>query len=198
MDEIKSLQSKHDSVTTSQLEELVNKCGKQVFQVKQDELEKENEAKIERLIFELISMKENLHTEHQVLEQKNKELLKHNDVVVKLNAEHSKFIEECQNLEIKKNLLKTTKPNQQDQLLLEQGTKKLRLYKALTGIHWDYSTFKESIEGYVTNKSDYIHHFCFKKDEDPEELSNLLWNEIYLSIENMLSENNKENLAVLK
>lgn len=48
----------------------------------------------------------------------------------------------------------------------------------------------------VTNKSDYIHHFNFPKDEkDSEELSNLLWHEIYLSVENKLNENKKSSIT---
>lgn len=46
----------------------------------------------------------------------------------------------------------------------------------------------------VSNKSDYIHYFNFAKDEkDSEELSSLLWHEIYLSVENKLNENKKSS-----
>lgn len=199
MDEIESLQSKHINITIPQLKDIIKECGKQVQQVreKENQLIKENEVQLEELVSKVIVLKEDLHTEQQVLEQKNKELLKYNDNVERLIVEHDKLIQENQNLEIQKNIIKTTKPNQQDQLLLEQGRAKLHLYKALTGINWDYSTLKDSIKGYVSNKHDYIHHFCFTKNEvDPEELSDLLWNEIYLSVENMLNENIKEDSIV--
>lgn len=33
----------------------------------------------------------------------------------------------------------------------------------------------------VTNKRDYIHHFCYENQEINEELIDSLWHEIYLS-----------------
>ncbi|XP_046837242.1 uncharacterized protein LOC124432369 [Vespa crabro] len=198
MDEIKNLQDKYQSITVAQLGEIINKRGKKVNQVihERDQQLKENEEKLENLMSELIILKEDIHTKQQVLEQKNKELSNHNEHFAELKAEYNKFMEENTNLQVKKNLLKNTKPNQHDQLLLETGRKKLRMYKEWTGIHWDYSNLKDNIVGYVTNKSDYIHHFNFAKDEkDSEELSNLLWHEIYLSVENKLNENKKSSIA---
>lgn len=200
MDEIKCLQDKHANVIP-QLENFISQCGKHAQQVRQKEAQllKENEEKIERLMSEVVAMKESVDIERQVLEHKNTELLKHNDSIAELKTKLNNLLEENQKLEAQKTLLKTTKPNRQDQLLLEQGKKKLCLYKELTGISWDYSTLEESIQGYVTNKSDYIHHFSFpKNEEDPDELSDLLWREIYLSIENTLSKENEENYNVKK
>ncbi|KAL2734523.1 putative autophagy-related protein 11 [Vespula maculifrons] len=196
MDEIKNLQNKYSSITITQLEEIMNKRGKKINQVihEQDQQLKENEEKLEKLMSELVMIKEDIDIEQQVLEQKNKELSKHNEHFAELKAEYNKFVEENQNLQIKRNLFKNTKPNQQDQLLLETGRKKLRMYKEWTGVHWDYSSLKENIVGYVSNKSDYIHYFNFAKDEkDSEELSSLLWHEIYLSVENKLNENKKSS-----
>ncbi|XP_015184086.1 PREDICTED: golgin subfamily A member 6-like protein 1 [Polistes dominula] len=196
MEEILNLQNKYASVNVMQLEEFVIKRQEQINQIiyERDQHLKENEDKVKELESEFILLKESIHNEQQILEQKNKELSKHHFRLAELKSEYDKLAEERQNLEVKKNRIKNTKPNQEDQKLLETGRKKFHLYKNLTGIHWDYSIINDSIEGYVSNKMNYIHHFKFSKDEkDPEELSNLLWHEIYLSVENILNGNQKNS-----
>lgn len=198
MEEILNLQNKYiyASVNGIQLEEFSIKRRKQINQIihERDQHLKENKDKVEELESELILLKESIHNEQQILEQKNKELSKHNFRLAELKSEYDKLAEESQNLQVKKNRLKNTKPNQEDQKLLETGRKKFRLYKNLTGINWDYSNINNSIEGYVSNKVNYIHHFKFSKDEkDLEEISNLLWHEIYLSVENILNGNKKNS-----
>ncbi|XP_043502165.1 uncharacterized protein LOC122524131 [Polistes fuscatus] len=198
MEEILNLQNKYiyASVNGIQLEEFSIKRREQINQIihERDQHLKENKDKVEELESELILLKESIHNEQQILEQKNKELSKHNFRLAELKSEYDKLAEESQNLQVKKNRLKNTKPNQEDQKLLETGRKKFRLYKNLTGINWDYSNINNSIEGYVSNKVNYIHHFKFSKDEkDLEEISNLLWHEIYLSVENILNGNKKNS-----
>lgn len=196
MEEILNLQNKYASVNVIQLEEFIIKRREQINQIihERDRHLKDNEDKVKELESELILLKESIHNEQQILERKNKELSEHNFRLAELKSEYDKLAEESQNLQVKKNRLKNTKPNQEDQKLLETGRKKFRLYKNLTGIHWDYSSINNSIEGYVSNKVNYIHHFKFSKDEkNPEELSNLLWHEIYLSVENILNGNKKNS-----
>lgn len=113
MDEIKNLQNKYSSITITQLEEIMNKRGKKINQVihEQDQQLKgkcylfkdfffsfflntffqflyffflENEEKLEKLMSELVMIKEDIDIEQQVLEQKNKELSKHNEHFVSL------------------------------------------------------------------------------------------------------------------
>lgn len=87
-----------------------------------------------------------------------------------LEVEKRKLLQEIKQLEGKRNNLKSAKPNLQDQQLLEQGKyvlslhinaflffllalsfyrKKLKLYKDLTKIQWDYEASRHAIKGCI-------------------------------------------------
>ncbi|EZA58723.1 hypothetical protein DMN91_009298 [Ooceraea biroi] len=141
----------------------------------------EDNAKIKELTSSLALMKETLHTETQKLENKNAELLQHTRRLEELEAERNKLAKRIKQLEEKRDNLKRCKENAQDQQVLQQGGKKLNLYRDLTRIHWDYEASKHSIKGYVSNKKDYIHHFCYDNQQITPEITDALWHEIYLS-----------------
>ncbi|XP_029166383.1 uncharacterized protein LOC114937140 [Nylanderia fulva] len=141
----------------------------------------EDESKIKELTLKLTVMEEKLCPETQNLEHKNNELTKHNTYLEKLEAERKKFLQEIKEMEEKRNNLKSFKPNLQDQQVLELGKKKLKLYKKLTRVQWDYEATKHSVKGYVSNKCDYINHFCYENQEPNDKLVDSLWHEIYLS-----------------
>lgn len=99
------------------------------------------------------------------MEPKNNELRKHNSYLEKLEIERKMLLQEIKQLEEKQNNLKYFKPNLQDQQMLEVGRyysiltyfyffyhdlfykKKLKLYKDLTKIQWDYEAAKHSVRG---------------------------------------------------
>ncbi|GAB1866291.1 hypothetical protein CAJAP_07370 [Camponotus japonicus] len=141
----------------------------------------EHESKIKELTSKLAVMKEKQYTATQNLEHKNNELCKHNIYLEKLEVERKEFLQEIKQLEEKRDNLKSYKPNLQDQQMLELGRKKLKLYKDLTRIQWDYEATKHSVKGYVSNNYDYIHHFCHENQETSDKLADSLWHEIYLS-----------------
>ncbi|XP_076622923.1 uncharacterized protein LOC143342683 [Colletes latitarsis] len=182
MDDIMTFKNKHMKITDSQMKELLQTKTKLIDHIKneQDHLCNEDEAKIEKLVSKITSMKENLQSEKQTLEYKDRELSKHLDHIVKLEAERNKFLEENQSLELQRNKLKICRDNLQDQELLENGRRKYILYRELTRIRWDFEYLKENVTGYVSNKKDYIHHFSYKNDIT-EDLADLLWQEIYKS-----------------
>ncbi|GAB1867667.1 hypothetical protein CAJAP_08746 [Camponotus japonicus] len=142
---------------------------------------KEDESKIKELTSKLAVMEEKQYTGTQNLEHKNNELRKHNIYLGELEVERKKLLQEIKQLEEKQNNLKSFKPNLQDQQVLELGRKKLKLYKDLTKIQWDYEAAKHSVIGYVSNKYDYIRHFCYENQETNDKLADSLWHEIYLS-----------------
>ncbi|KMQ84203.1 hypothetical protein RF55_18206, partial [Lasius niger] len=107
----------------------------------------EDEFKIKELTSKLSIMEEKLCTGTQNWEHKNNELSKHNAYLGKLEAERKKFLQEIKQLEEKRNNLRSFKPNLQDQQVLELGKKKLKLYKDLTRMQWDYEAARHSIKG---------------------------------------------------
>ncbi|XP_043585384.1 uncharacterized protein LOC122569015 isoform X2 [Bombus pyrosoma] len=137
--------------------------------------------KITDLTSKVTSMRDTLQSEKQTLEYKNHVLSKHLDHITELDAEKNKFLEECQQLELQRNKLKTCKRNIQDQELLDQGRRKYALYRELTGIRWDFGKLKENITGNIY-KGVYIHHFSYSNEENTKDLNNLLWQEIYQSV----------------
>ncbi|KAI4477587.1 hypothetical protein M0804_012704 [Polistes exclamans] len=123
MEEILNIQNKYASVNLIQLEEFIIKRREQKNQIihERDQHLKETKDKVEELESELILLKESIHNEQQILEQKNKELSKHNFRLAELKSKYDKLAEEIQNLQVKKNRIKNTKPNREDQKLLETG-----------------------------------------------------------------------------
>ncbi|XP_014605366.1 PREDICTED: uncharacterized protein LOC106787498 [Polistes canadensis] len=123
MEEILNVQNKYASVNLIQLEEFIIKRREQKNQIiyERDQHLKETKDKVEELESELILLKESIHNEQQILEQKNKELSKHNFRLAELKSKYDKLAEEIQNLQVKKNRIKNTKPNREDQKLLETG-----------------------------------------------------------------------------
>ena len=196
MDDIMSLKSNHMNNTDSQIKELLEKKIKLIDEVKtkQNQQCSEDEMKINELTSQLTSMKEGLQSEKQMLEYKDQDLAQHLNHIAKLEAEKNKFLEESQLLELKSNELKRYKQNLTDQRLLDQGRRKFNLYKELTRVRWDYDRIDKSVEGYVTNKRDYIRHFCYKSEKN--DLADLLWEEICRSTVPTESKDvpNKENM----
>ncbi|XP_053598815.1 uncharacterized protein LOC128667281 [Microplitis demolitor] len=78
--------------------------------------------------------------------------------------------------EFKKNEMKSIKPSPRDKQILECRRKKLKYYKDLTGIAWNYSTIKNCTAGFVSNGRDYIQSFCLDKNDKKTEIK--LWKEI--------------------
>ncbi|XP_018307437.1 uncharacterized protein [Mycetomoellerius zeteki] len=180
---IKSLRTELVNTDTSTLKELLLSKVEILDEIKKDQNQRfnEDETKIKELTSNLAAMKETLHTEIQTLESKNNKLLEENNYLQELEAENKKLLQEIKQLEGKHANMKSVQPNVRDQQLLEQGKKKLKLYKDLTGIHWDYEAIKHNIQGYISNRRDYIHHFCYDTQEIDKKLIDSLWHEIYLS-----------------
>ncbi|XP_024869475.1 uncharacterized protein LOC112453140 [Temnothorax curvispinosus] len=180
---LESLKKKFVNVDTSTLQQLLLSKAEIVDEIKrnQDQRFIEDETKIKELTSKLDVMKETLYTETQTLEQKNDELSREKVYLEELEAERKKLLQELKQLEGKRNSLRSAKPNLQDQQVLEQGKKKLKLYKDFTKIQWDYEATKFGIKGYVSNKRDYIHHFYYENQEINDKLTDSLWHEIHLS-----------------
>ncbi|XP_031827904.1 uncharacterized protein LOC116424957 [Nomia melanderi] len=200
MDSIMTLKNKHVKVTDAQMKEMLQQKIMSIDNVKtkQDQHCNEDEIKIQELMLKITSMKENLQSEKQISEYKEHTLSKHLDCIAELEAEKNKFLDENHSLELERNKLKARKRNLRDQELLDQGRKKYNLYKELTRIRWDYENLTENAKGYVSNKVDYIHHFCYKNEI--HNLVDLLWHEIIqstLHAENKDSDN-KENVMQTK
>ncbi|KAM0730306.1 hypothetical protein ACS0PU_004183 [Formica fusca] len=182
MEKIIQLKAKHVKTDTLVLQnllqaEIVDKINRSQDQQRFNE----DEFKIEELTSKLAVMEEKQYTETQNLKRKNNELSEHNAYLEKLEIERKKFLQEIKQLEEKRNNLRSFKPNLQDQQVLELGNKKFKLYKDLTRIQWDYEATKHSVTGYVSNKCDYIHHFCHENQDTNDKLVDSLWHEIYLS-----------------
>ncbi|CAK9803053.1 hypothetical protein ANTPLA_LOCUS3430 [Anthophora plagiata] len=183
MDDIMKYKAKYMKITDLQFKDLLQNQIKLLdhAKIKQSQCCNDDEIKIKELTSNVTSMQESLEFDKQTLGHKEYDLSKHLDYVTTLEAEKNKFLEENQSLELQRNKLKMCKRNLQDQELLDQGWRKLSLYKELTGIKWHYQRIKESAAGYVTDKKQYIRHFCYAND-NTKNLADLLWEEIYQSI----------------
>ncbi|KAL6443484.1 hypothetical protein ACFW04_001572 [Cataglyphis niger] len=181
MEKIIQLKAKHVKIDTLVLQNLLQAESIDKINRSQNQRFNEDEFKIEELTSKVAVIEEKQYTETQNLEHKNNELSKHNVSLAKIEVERKKFLQEIKQLEEKRNNLRSFKPNLSDQQLLELGKKKLKLYKNLTKIQWDYEATKHSITGYVSNKCDYIHYFCHENQETNDKLVDSLWHEIYLS-----------------
>ncbi|XP_078043664.1 uncharacterized protein LOC144473570 [Augochlora pura] len=181
MEDIMILKNKYVKVSDIQLRELLEKKLMLLDHVKteQEKYCNEDETKIQELTSKITAMKQSLQSEKQTLEVKEHDLSKQLNIIAELETERNKFMEENHTLELKRNKLKTIKRNIQDQELLDRGRKKYNLYKELSRIRWHYGDAEENVKGYVSNKVDYIHHFCYKSEDS--NLTNHLWQEIYLS-----------------
>ncbi|XP_017761436.1 PREDICTED: uncharacterized protein LOC108551696 [Eufriesea mexicana] len=200
MDEIIMLKEKYIKITDLQVKDLLQNQVKLINHVKnkQNQHLTEDEIKIKDLTSKITCMRESLHSEEQTLKYKNHVLSKHLDYSIELEAEKNKFLEESLSLELQRNKLKICKRNLQDQKLLNQGRRKVSLYKELTGIRWDYEKLKENVAGYVSYRRKYIHYFSYT-NENTKDLSNLLWQEIFQStIDADEDICNKENIVLNK
>ncbi|XP_011860015.1 PREDICTED: uncharacterized protein LOC105557390 [Vollenhovia emeryi] len=180
---LESLRAKLVDTSTSTLQQLLLSKAEIADETKrsQDQQFNEDETKIKELQSKLAAMKETLRMEVQALEHKNNELSKEKVYLEELQVGKQTLLQEMKQLEEKRNNLRSPRPNVHDQQVLEQGKKKLKLYKDFTNIQWDYAATKHGIKGYVSNKCDYIHHFCYENQEIDDELTNSLWHEIHLS-----------------
>ncbi|XP_060833222.1 uncharacterized protein LOC132916859 [Bombus pascuorum] len=183
MNEIMTLKENHIKISDLQVKDLLQNQIKLIDHIKNKRNQdfSEDGIKITDLTSKITSMRDTLQSEKQTLEYKNHVLSKHLDHITELDAEKNKFLEECQQLELQRNKLKTCKRNIQDQELLDQGRRKYALYRELTGIRWDFGKLKENIAGNIY-KGVYIHHFSYSNEENTKDLNNLLWQEIYQSV----------------
>ncbi|XP_043585387.1 uncharacterized protein LOC122569015 isoform X4 [Bombus pyrosoma] len=183
MNEIMTLKENHIKISDLQVKDLLQNQIKLIDHIKNKRNQdfSEDGIKITDLTSKVTSMRDTLQSEKQTLEYKNHVLSKHLDHITELDAEKNKFLEECQQLELQRNKLKTCKRNIQDQELLDQGRRKYALYRELTGIRWDFGKLKENITGNIY-KGVYIHHFSYSNEENTKDLNNLLWQEIYQSV----------------
>ncbi|XP_003396387.1 uncharacterized protein LOC126914853 [Bombus affinis] len=183
MNEIMTLKENHIKISDLQVKDLLQNQIKLIDHIKNKRNQdfSEDGIKITDLTSKITSMRDTLQSEKQTLEYKNHVLSKHIDHITELDAEKNKFLEECQQLELQRNKLKTCKRNIQDQELLDQGRRKYALYRELTGIRWDFGKLKENITGNIY-KGVYIHHFSYSNEENTKDLNNLLWQEIYQSV----------------
>ncbi|XP_071872236.1 uncharacterized protein [Bombus fervidus] len=183
MNEIMTLKENHIKISDLQVKDLLQDQIKLIDHIKNKRNQdfSEDGIKITDLTSKITSMRDTLQSEKQTLEYKNHVLSKHLDHITELDAEKNKFLEECQQLELQRNKLKTCKRNIQDQELLDQGRRKYALYRELTGIRWDFGKLKENITGNIY-KGVYIHHFSYSNEENTKDLNNLLWQEIYQSV----------------
>ncbi|XP_033197406.1 uncharacterized protein LOC117160641 isoform X2 [Bombus vancouverensis nearcticus] len=183
MNEIMTLKENHIKISDLQVKDLLQNQIKLIDHIKNKRNQdfSEDGIKITDLTSKITSMRDTLQSEKQTLEYKNHVLSKHLDHITELDAEKNKFLEECQQLELQRNKLKTCKRNIQDQELLDQGRRKYALYRELTGIRWDFGKLKENITGNIY-KGLYIHHFSYSNEENTKDLNNLLWQEIYQSV----------------
>ncbi|KAL6255660.1 hypothetical protein P5V15_012907 [Pogonomyrmex californicus] len=186
---IESLRTKLVGTDTTTLKQLLQSNAGIVGEIKKSQQLNKDETKIEESMAKLATIKEIICMETQTLEQKNNELSNEKGYLKELEVEKKQLLQEIKQLEEKCSSMKSFKPNLHDERLLEQGKKKLKLYKDLTKIQWDYEIIKHDIKGYVSNKRDYIHHFCHKSQETNDKLFDSLWHEIYLS-----TSGDKENL----
>ncbi|KAG7187749.1 hypothetical protein KM043_016795 [Ampulex compressa] len=192
MEEIAALKQKHVKIATAELKELMTKAIDSVTHITNNEdhkLKNENERKLVELVSELKEMKNNLCNENQVLERKNQELLKYLDSIKNLEVEKNRCLEKVESLKLQKNKLETSKSSLHDQQILEEGSRRLKLYEEFTRIRWSYHILNESIAGYVSNRVDYIHHFSYKKEEDKKHVTDQLWQEIYKSTNHKICSN---------
>lgn len=150
MEKIIQLKAKHVKIDTLVLKNLLQ--TEIVDEIKRNQDHQrfhEDESKIKELTSKLTIMEEKLCAGTQNWEHKNNELTKHNIYLGKLEAGKKKFLQEIKQLEEKRNNLKSFKPNLQDQQVLELGKKKLKLYKKLTRIQWDYEAIKHNVKGCI-------------------------------------------------
>ncbi|XP_046744863.1 uncharacterized protein LOC124410491 [Diprion similis] len=160
----------------------------------------EDQRRIEDLYLQLSEAKDKLNINKKVLEEKAIKLNIENQKLKELETERDKIIKTNYNLERKCNELRVIKPSLRDQCLLDLGQKKFNLYKQFTRIRWDYGALDQARKGLVTDRKSYIHTFSFHKDIGSNELSDLLWKEIQLSVDKNFSKTDeeKENNSVNK
>ncbi|XP_046426722.1 uncharacterized protein LOC124182938 [Neodiprion fabricii] len=160
----------------------------------------EDQRRINDLYLQLSEAKDKLNINKEALEEKTTKLNIENQKLKELEIERNKIIKNNYNLERKCNEMRVIKPSTKDRCILDLGQKKFNLYKKFTRIRWDYGALDQTRKGLVTDGKSYIHTFSFHNDIGSNELSDLLWKEIQLSVEKKSSDNNeeKENNAVNK
>ncbi|KAL7292991.1 hypothetical protein TKK_0013441 [Trichogramma kaykai] len=134
----------------------------------------EYESKICEISKEVKALKNAVDSEQQVLDSKIAEFEDYNNLLMNLKRDHDIKQAEVDLLSRKRNKLENATLSLKDQQLITTGKRKLELYKSFTGVRWDYSC-TNSIEGFITNKKDYIKKFCFKNNEDYKTIREQLW-----------------------
>ncbi|XP_008212658.1 uncharacterized protein LOC100680539 [Nasonia vitripennis] len=141
----------------------------------------DNKREIAVLSKEVLSLKKKFETEKQKLERKQYESDEHNRLLTDINEEKENLDISLRELEIEHKTMKKAKPSLRDQQLLETGKRKHKLYKEFTCIRWDYSAPESVIEGYITNKKDYLQKISYKSDIDYKTLRDLSWDGVFQS-----------------
>ncbi|XP_066589933.1 chromosome partition protein Smc-like isoform X2 [Prorops nasuta] len=181
MEEISKLKEKYIKVAVPEIEKLLaNYTEHEELLIKKKQLT--DESKIEQLMSTKVSLQQMLLSQDENLANKINDLNGEEKELNDLEIEKNKIMQEIQNLKKENQSLKCMKPSLKDDQILNMGQRKFNLYKELTRIRWNFQEEKE-IKGYITNKFDYIKTFKFQPDLSKEELSDLLWEAIYLSTE---------------
>ncbi|KAH0561431.1 uncharacterized protein LOC123265874 [Cotesia glomerata] len=105
-----------------------------------------------------------------------KELLSQAELLEELNTEKTHIIVENIEIESRKNQIKPKKNTSNDDQIFERERIKLKYYRMLTNIKWDYQDVRTSIRGLITNRKDYTQKFYY--DNDDEKVEEKLWKEI--------------------
>ncbi|XP_057320736.1 uncharacterized protein LOC130664696 [Microplitis mediator] len=120
--------------------------------------------------------KDKLSTEEQKLNSLLNDFENHIDQMEESENELKTLAFENLKDELKKNEIESIKPSPRDKQILECRRKKLKHYKDLTGIAWNYTTIENCTAGFVSNGRDYIQSFCLDKNDKKTEVK--LWKEI--------------------
>ncbi|XP_015595668.1 uncharacterized protein LOC107267953 [Cephus cinctus] len=182
MEEILKRVNKYTAPNITELLELIQESGlRENTTTEQEQHLKEQEQNINELHTKITILKQQLSVQKKVLESKSEDLRKQKELLKQLEIEKCNLVEENLMLEAKKNKMETVQPSLRDIHTIETGRRKLDLYKELTGIRWDFTALKQNVKGYINNKKNYVHSFCYNLNEGEKHICDLLWNEISIS-----------------
>ncbi|XP_058799214.1 uncharacterized protein LOC131668795 [Phymastichus coffea] len=182
MEEILALKKKNSSNSPTKIKEILQQISN--TRLDSDKISyklEENETRINELSKEVFTLREQFESETQILESKINESVEQKSLLENLNEEKENASLSLKELETQHKTMKRTKPSLSDQQLLETGKRKHKLYKEFTGIRWDYSAPENVIEGFITNKKDFIEKISYKCDTGYKTIRELLWRDIRCS-----------------
>ncbi|XP_043282162.1 uncharacterized protein [Venturia canescens] len=157
----------------------------------------ESQMKLQQLKSEVDEIENSISSEKELLDSKLQELSTAEERVHELKLDKDTLSKDVRDLEIERNSIRNAKPNHKDQQTIDYGLKKLKYYRKLTGIVWDYSAPIEVAKGYTTNEVDYVHSFNYHKKEHGRNLVELLWEEIRKAAEGRQRQQGIEESEIL-